>query len=124
MKGNSIKNLIDMVQGNNVKTLTQKDLLDIHRAKGVVIASLTNEEKSKYIQEKVQGKIFSVSFIKKDGTERNMVCRLGVQKHLSGGKSVNNPNKYLTVFDMQKKAYRNVALETIYRLRCKDVFIG
>ena len=124
MKGNSIKNFIDMVQGNNVKTLTQKDLLDIHRAKGVVIASLTNEEKSKYIQEKVQGKIFSVSFIKKDGTERNMVCRLGVQKHLSGGKSVNDPSKYLTVFDMQKNAYRNVALETIYRLRCKDVFIG
>ena len=124
MKGNSIKNFIDMVKGNNVKALTQKDLLDIHRAKGVVISSLTNEEKSKYIQEKVQGKIFSVSFIKKDGTERNMVCRLGVQKYLSGGKSVNDPSKYLTVFDMQKNAYRNVALETIYRLRCKDVFIG
>ena len=124
MKGNSIKNFIDMVKGNNVKALTQKDLLDIHRAKGVVIASLTNEEKSQYIQEKVQGKIFSVSFIKKDGTERNMVCRLGVQKYLSGGKSVNDPCKYLTVFDMQKNAYRNVALETIYRLRCKDVFIG
>ena len=69
-------------------------------------------------------KIFSVSFIKKDGTERNMICRLGVQKYLTGGKNVNDPSKYLTVFDMQKKAYRNVALETIYRLRCKDVFIG
>ena len=53
-----------------------------------------------------------------------MVCRLGVQKYLTGGKSVNDPSKYLTVFDMQKNAYRNVALETIYRLRCKDVFIG
>ena len=93
------------------------------RGHGVVIASLTNDEKSQYIQEKVQGKIFSVSFIKKDGTERTMVCRLGVQKHLTGGKNVNDPSQHLTVFDMHKKAYRNVALGTIYRLRCKDVFI-
>jgi hypothetical protein len=89
----------------------------------VNIATLTNDEKSQYIQEKVQGKIFSVSFIKKDGTERTMVCRLGVQKHLTGGKNVNDPSQHLTVFDMHKKAYRNVALGTIYRLRCKDVFI-
>jgi len=89
----------------------------------VNIATLTNDEKSQYIQEKVQGKIFSVSFIKKDGTERTMVCRLGVQKHLSGGKNVNDPSQHLTVFDMHKKAYRNVALGTIYQLRCKDVFI-
>ena len=89
----------------------------------VNIATLTNVEKSQYIQEKVQGKIFSVSFIKKDGTERTMVCRLGVQKHLTGGKNVNDPSQHLTVFDMHKKAYRNVALGTIYRLRCKDVFI-
>ncbi len=89
----------------------------------VNIATLTNDEKSQYIQEKVQGKIFSVSFIKKDGTERTMVCRLGVQKHLTGGKNVNDPSQHLTVFDMHKKAYRNVALGTIYKLRCKDVFI-
>jgi hypothetical protein len=89
----------------------------------VNIATLTNDEKSQYIQEKVQGKIFSVSFIKKDGTERTMVCRLGVQKHLTGGKNVNDPSQHLTVFDMHKKAYRNVALGTIYQLRCKDVFI-
>jgi hypothetical protein len=89
----------------------------------VNIATLTNVEKSQYIQEKVQGKIFSVSFIKKDGTERTMVCRLGVQKHLTGGKNVNDPSQHLTVFDMHKKAYRNVALGTIYQLRCKDVFI-
>mgnify|MGYP003654551155 CR=1 FL=1 len=89
----------------------------------VNIATLTNVEKSQYIQDKVQGKIFSVSFIKKDGTERTMVCRLGVQKHLTGGKNVNDPSQHLTVFDMHKKAYRNVALGTIYQLRCKDVFI-
>ena len=89
----------------------------------VNIATLTNDDKRQNILEKVQGKIFSVSFIKKDGTERTMVCRLGVQKHLTGGKNVNDPSQHLTVFDMHKKAYRNVALGTIYQLRCKDVFI-
>jgi len=106
-----------------MKDSSIKEELDMWRGHGVVIASLTNDEKSQYIQEKVQGKIFSVSFIKKDGTERTMVCRLGVQKHLTGGKNVNDPSQHLTVFDMHKKAYRNVALGTIYRLRCKDVFI-
>ena len=52
-----------------MKDSSIKDELDMWRGHGVVIASLTNEEKSKYIQQKVKGKIFSVSFIKKDGTE-------------------------------------------------------
>ena len=63
-----------------MKDSSIKEELEMWRGHGVVIASLTNEEKSKYIQQKVKGKIFSVSVIKKDGTERNMVCRLGVQK--------------------------------------------
>ena len=48
-----------------MKDSSIKDELDMWRGHGVVIASLTNEEKSKYIQQKVKGKIFSVSFIKK-----------------------------------------------------------
>ena len=50
MKDSSIKKYVDELKDN----------------KWVVnVASLTNEEKSKYIQQKVKGKIFSVSFIKK-----------------------------------------------------------
>jgi hypothetical protein len=30
-------------------------------------------------------KIFSVDFIKKDGSLRTMIARLGVRKHLQGG---------------------------------------
>ena len=66
----------------------------------------------------MKGKIFSVTFIKKDGTERNMVCRLGVQKYLSGGKSVNNPDKHLTVYDMHKKGYRNITFDTLTEIKC------
>ena len=33
------------------------------------------------------GRFVSVTFIKKDGTERTMLCRLGVTKYLKGGTS-------------------------------------
>jgi hypothetical protein len=44
-----------------MKDSSIKEELEMWRGHGVVIASLTNEEKSKYIQDKVQGKIFSVN---------------------------------------------------------------
>ena len=66
-----------------------------------------------------KGKIFGVTFIKKDGTVRNMTARLGVKKHLTGvGLSFNPEERNLiVVFDMQKKAYRMVNLSTILSIR-------
>ena len=40
------------------------------------------------------GRFVSVTFIKKDGTERSMLCRLGVTKHLKGGESKLNADQY------------------------------
>jgi hypothetical protein len=64
------------------------------------------------------GKIFKVSFIKKDNTERTMVCRFGVTKHLCGGV---NPcahmENIITVFNMQKNRYRNINIETIKSIK-------
>ena len=60
------------------------------------------------------GKIFSVIFTKKDGSERKMVCRLGVKRYLSGGENpVRHIPKYLTVYDIQAKGYRNINFETL-----------
>ena len=60
------------------------------------------------------GKIFSVIFTKKDGSERKMVCRLGVKRYLSGGKNpVHHIPKYLTVYDIQAKGYRNINFDTL-----------
>ena len=61
-----------------------------------------------------KGKIFSVHFVKKNGEERTMVGRLGVKKHLKGGDSTTAhlPN-LITCFDMVKKAYRCINLETV-----------
>jgi len=60
-----------------------------------------------------KGKIFTVTFTKKDGTTRVMNCRLGVTKHLKGGESTLNPNEYITVYDMQNKGYRAINRQTI-----------
>lgn len=59
------------------------------------------------------GKFVSVRFVKKDGSIRTMVCRLGVTKHLKGGSSTLDPAKYLTVFDVQKEEYRAINRATI-----------
>ena len=63
------------------------------------------------------GRFVSVTFIKKDGTERAMLCRLGVTKHLKGGESKLNADQYLTVFDVQKEAYRAINKETILSVK-------
>jgi hypothetical protein len=64
-------------------------------------------------------KIFSVTFIKKDGSTRRMVARLGVRKGVKGiGMSFSPSEKNLmVVFDMHKRAFRMVNLETIVELK-------
>ena len=60
------------------------------------------------------GKFFSVTFTKKDGTTREMNCRLGVTKHLKGGTS-NTAHKanLVTVYDLQAEGYRCINLDTV-----------
>tara|TARA_R100000664_G_scaffold24829_1_gene34711 strand:- start:603 stop:878 length:276 start_codon:yes stop_codon:yes gene_type:complete len=73
--------------------------------------------------EKNKSNIFSVVFLKKDGTIRKMICRFGVKKHLKGGSLRFNPldRAMLVVFDMQKNAYRMINLETISNINMKGV---
>jgi len=65
------------------------------------------------------GQVFSVTFVKKNGDVRKMNCRLGVTKHLKGGTLNYTPIEklLLSVFDMQKKAYRMVRLATMFALK-------
>ena len=63
------------------------------------------------------GKIFTVEFTKKDGTIRIMNCRLGVTKYLKGGSSTLDPNKFITVYDMQSKGYRAINKDAILTVR-------
>jgi len=68
------------------------------------------------------GKFFSAEFTKKDGTIRTINGRCGVKKYIS-----QNPDKkkqtanvrelgYMPVYDLQKKEYRLVNLQTITKI--------
>ena len=67
------------------------------------------------IGETNNGRMFSVTFTKKDGTIRKMSARRGVRKGINGnGPRYNAMTKgLLTVFDMAKQEWRNINLETI-----------
>jgi hypothetical protein len=70
-------------------------------------------------------KIFTATFTKKDGSLRVMNCRLGVKKHLKGGqKSYNDDDfNYLTVFDLNKKAYRTININTLKQIKANGKII-
>jgi hypothetical protein len=59
------------------------------------------------------GRIFTVTFLKKDGTIRTLNGRIGVTKYLKGGTSTLNPEEYITVYDLQSKGYRAINRSTI-----------
>lgn len=65
------------------------------------------------------GKFVTVTFVKKDGTERVMNGRLGVKKHLKGGTSTLDPNEYITLFDVVKGGYRAINRKTIKQVTCE-----
>ena len=68
------------------------------------------------------GKIFSCEFIKKDGSLRKMIARLGVAKNLKGGSNgASAKNSLITVYDMAKRAYRMINLETLTALKVAGV---
>lgn len=67
--------------------------------------------------EQSNGKFISVTFIKKDGSERVLVGRLGVTSRLKGGTSTLDPNQYITIFDVQNDGYRAINRDTIRSLR-------
>ena len=70
------------------------------------------------------GKIFSVKFIKKDGSIREMVCRTGVKKNTVGGSLAFDPieRNLLPVFDLNAakkegdKGYRMISLDKIIEI--------
>jgi hypothetical protein len=77
----------------------------------------------KQIRALVGSKIFSVVFEKKDGTLREMTCRLGVKKHLKGGELSYDPEEknYLVVFDMQSEGYRTININTLKKIKFEGV---
>lgn len=78
-------------------------------------------QKFSNLVDELHGKIFSVNFVKKDGTIRKMTCRRGVSKYVKGVGLAYDPKSkgLLAVFDMVKKEYRMVNLNTIVDCKIK-----
>ena len=69
------------------------------------------------------GKIFSVKFVKKDGSLRDMNCRLGVVKYVKGIGRKFDPADYalVGVYDLQKEAYRMINLNKLLMLKMEGM---
>jgi hypothetical protein len=67
------------------------------------------------------GKMITVSFVKKDGSTRVLNGRLGVKKYIKGSTLNKTSNAYITVYDVQNKGYRSVSRDTIVAVRCNGV---
>ena len=72
---------------------------------------VSTKEMVNILHAKAKGTFFTVGFTKRTNNEyRQMNCRLGVQKGLKGTKKNKRNTGLLTVYDMTKKAYRNINL--------------
>jgi len=89
---------------------------------------MTDYAKIKNLVNSSQGRFCSVTFIKKDGTERMMQVQpaqgrfhvKGAQASASAQKAVatraaNHPNLF-NVWDVVKKGFRSINLDTVYRV--------
>lgn len=66
------------------------------------------------------GRFFSIAFVKRTtGETRHMLCRVGVTKGVTGAGKPYEDKDYnlVTVYDVQKKAFRSVDLETIVDIK-------
>lgn len=75
------------------------------------------------VKDKIQslgGKFFSVEFIKRDGTTRVMLCRVGVTKYLKGGKRTVG-NDVQVVFDIHKMQYRSFRYDSVIKINQEKV---
>lgn len=80
--------------------------------------SITQQQAKQLIKD-TKGRFFTVTFTKKDGTTRVMNARLGVKAYLKGGELPYDPESkgLIPVFDIPKRAYRMVNVNTITKLK-------
>jgi hypothetical protein len=71
------------------------------------------------MMKRTNGKLFSVSFEKRDGTMRDMVCRTGVTKGVKGTGMAYEPEDcdLMTVYDVEREGYRMVPYNSLKKLR-------
>lgn len=102
-----------------IKEQTENDETEQAPAPDTPPGDISREDAKKIIKD-TKGKFFTVTFIKRtDGSIRVMNARLGVKAYLKGGELPYNPEPkgLIPVFDIQKRAYRMINLNTIVNLK-------
>ena len=81
------------------------------------------ETAKEILKEMQSGKFFTCEFIKKDGSNRVINCRTGVQKYTKGKGMSFDPmaKSLLSVYDIQKKGYRFINLSTLIWVQISGV---
>ena len=78
-----------------------------------------SKEQAKQLIKNTNGKFFTATFIKKDGTTRVMNARLGVKAYLKGGELPYDPESkgLIPVFDVKTEDYRMININTLTNLK-------
>ena len=90
---------------------------EIPSEEGSVKRKISKNEAAQLIKN-TKGKYFTVSFTRKNGTNRVMNARLGVKVYLKGGTLPYNPDEkgLIPVFDAKIKKYRMININTVNKL--------
>lgn len=64
-----------------------------------------------------KGRFLGVTFLKKDGTIRNLTGRFNVRKHLHGGVSKNTNTDQMIIYDIINKGYRTITLSSVLEIK-------
>lgn len=113
------------IAGDRDAELTMQEAFDLLDAEPS--EELPAEQPAEFTRESVAAialnGFFGVTFTKKDGSTRRMVCRLGVTKHLRGGvKSFSDADhNILTVWSVADRGYRSIRLDTLAEVRAGGV---
>jgi len=91
------------------------------------MTTITLKQAAQLLQDKKDGRFFTVTFVKRStGERRVMNCRKGVVKFLRGGELPYDASEknLVTVFDVPKRDYRSINLDTVKGIRAdKEVYV-
>lgn len=83
-----------------------------------IIQENNMDNKVKRVINSSKGKFMTVTFVKKDGTLRSMLCRTGVRKFVKGTDKRQKTNDNIqVVYDMHKKAYRSFNTDRVVSIK-------
>ena len=77
----------------------------------------------KLFEKFVGNRFFTVKFVKKNGLDRVMTCRLNVNKYSKGGEQSASIDKYIVGWEPTTGQYRNINIETLQWVKCRGMEI-